>query len=551
MTEISSSRRNARRLQTVGLAALLMVAFFLLIRVLMVPDPGGRLLWVRAQNLEERGLVQQALRQYQLLAQTHPQSPYAPAALLHCGDLLRDLARAGESGRISEALDFYQQLASRYPQHSLAGDALLRSGELYLRDLKLLPRARATYQTILRDYPNNAALASEATLRLGEVAQIARDGKTARAQFQQVLRLFPKQSERCAEAQYRLGETYETLFSDADRRIWARNAYEATIRNYPGSAWAGKAKERLGILVWGETAPRERRVLIQTDALPDEGQKSSSLIDALRMILAARGVFADGTVLRGWSLEPFYIGFSPDNPASVLKPAFAPWKNVVSSAGLVYRLHDGGPADEALQDLQRELDDAHATLIYAGRWQFVAGYDSLRDEVLLQNGGEMQPLPVKDFVKDWARRSEFGDYSLLSFHTPAEMPRPANASTQLTKPQPKTTPTPRPTPTAKIRARALLAWKNAPATRWIAMRRNAAAFLDIAAAKLKSPALKQAAVEFRASADALQNAAKILPATLGPGELSNASRRALENAAREIEKARDAERRATDILTAI
>lgn len=399
MTEISSPNRNARLIQKVGLAAILVFVFLLLIRVLMVPDPGGKLLWIRAQNLEERGLVQQALRQYQLLAQTHPQSSYAPAALLHCGDLLRDLARAGESGRVSQALEFYQQLANNYPTHQLAGDALLRSGELYLRDLKVLPRARATYSDILKEYPRNAALASEATLRLGEVAQIGRDGKTARTQFQQVLRLFPKESERCAEAQYRLGETYETLFSDADRRIWARNAYEATIRNYPGSAWAGKAKERLGILVWGETAPRERRVLIKTTALPDEGEKSS-LLESLSMVLGARGIVADETVLQGWSLEPFYAGFSVNNPSALVSPSFIGWKNVVSNAGLVYRVYDGGPSDEALQDLQHELDDAHATLVYTGQWKFAAGYDSLRDEVLLQNGGEMQPLKVKDFVKD-------------------------------------------------------------------------------------------------------------------------------------------------------
>jgi hypothetical protein len=48
-------------------------------------------------------------------------------------------------------------------------------------------------------------------------------------------------------------------------------------------------------MVWVDTAPRERRVQIETKPLPDEGTEAGSLLNAMRMVLAARGVLVNDT----------------------------------------------------------------------------------------------------------------------------------------------------------------------------------------------------------------------------------------------------------------
>lgn len=713
--------KTSRRLQNAALAVLIACGLWLLLSLLLVPDPGGKLLFARAQSLEARGLVQPALRQYMLLAEAHATSPYAAQALLHAGDLMVDLARAGDTPQFTEAVATYDKLATTYPQHILAGAALLRAADILTSDLRSPARARTIYNRVLQEYPNNREYAAEAMLRLGRVAQDERDGKTAQSWFQRVLQRYPAETQRSAEAQFRLGETYETLFSGKDHKLWARNAYDATIKNYPRSVWAGKAKERLGLMVWVETAPRERRVLIETKPLPDEGTEADSLLGAIRMVLAARGIVVNDTVLRGWGMEPFFAGYSQRNASLVVTPPFEVWENVAANTGLAYQLRNAKDAKDAVKLLQYELDDAHTALVYTGKWRLVAGYDSARNEVQLQSrGARYDTETAASLVAQWKQRSPLGSpFGLLSFHTPGEVTRLKNplvttdraqepaaptplaalgnhataqpastekpleprlsplaaptfvykldalnernahrrairqAATWMRRPRdadgnllnlaalhalegamkrlatkdapPDESNEPLPPPTGQLpvraqdnaalestdtrngsppggatgstatpapnggeeaapaatpsaptapslvvpspnapattpaidkvqRARALLAWRGTPLQRWVAARRQAAAYLDMAAARLNQASLRRAADEFRNSVTALENAANVLPAgnALGTdGVLNERARRAFETAAREVGRARLAETRATNLMSSV
>lgn len=412
-TTVTTRRLDA---QTVGLWGFFILALVLALRLLLVPDPGGKLLLARAQRLEGVGMMDQALRQYALLASTHPTSPYAPQALQRQADILTEKARGGESARFQEAIAIYRRLADAYPQNPAAGQALLSIGAIYMVDLNDTEHARTAYEEVLKSYPNNAEYASEATLRLGRVAFTARDGKAAQTWLQKVLQKYSTFPERCAEAQFHLGETYETLFKNKET---ARNAYEATVKNYPQSVWAGNAKERLGLLMYTEQAPRARRVLISVAAnVP--GTESNDLDSALLTLLAARGLDISETTLRGWSMEPFFAGLDTSDPGRTVSFPGESWVNTVTNAGLRYSVLSSDEKN-ALSDLQQELDDGHLSLLYNGAWRLASGYDSQRNQVFLQSGAQQQKIATADLAKSWNRRSSIGGaFSLVSFSAPGE-----------------------------------------------------------------------------------------------------------------------------------
>jgi TolA-binding protein len=420
----------------------------LLLRLLLTPDPAGNF-FARAQRLEADGQWELALKHYDVVVQTHPESPYAPRALKQQGDILSGLARrAGDEKGFRRSLETYERLANNYPENPLAGEALLAAGTIATTDLRDTKSARRIYSAVLERYPNNQDYYSEGLLRLGRLALIEGNGKLAQSLLQRVLQRYVRFPERCAEAQYHLGVAYQTLFKN---KQWARNAYEATMQRYPQSVWAGNARERLGLLVWDETRGQvpARRVMIKVAPLPDEGFASGSLLAALRLLLAARGIEAGSAVLEGWSLTPFYCGFVPSAPSHVVTAPFNEVENIAGNVGLNYTTISSKDEKSALGALQRELDLAHLPIVYNNGWTLAVGYDSDQNQVFLQNhGASFETLSVKDFSKTWQKAPPGGgNFTLLSFHTPGEHaasgPKPrviANID--------ETTPTPRPTPTA-------------------------------------------------------------------------------------------------------
>lgn len=430
------------RTSTLILATLLTVSVCLsFLWLLFAPDPAAGL-FAKAQQLEAAGQTSMALRHYQLLVASQPTSFYAPRSLMRSADLLAARAqRTNDMAGFREAMAAYKTLQIEFPSDTLAKEAMLNAGQIATENLKDYKVAREIYQLLLSKAGDNPDTAALATLKLGRLALLEGDAKGAISQLQTVITTWPRLPDRAAEAQYHLGLVYELLTKQKD---WASRAYEAVIARYPASSWATDAREKLGFLVFLDTRGQRsaRRVMLDISPVPDDGVAGGALWNTLRPLLAARGLDADQTLLRGWSLIPFYAGVDTANPGKTVQVRFDPFENVLSNVGLRFTVKSGGDPKAALRDLQDDLDNAGQPMVHlsngsAKGWALVIGYDSDRAEVMIQRrGARYDTLAARVFVQQWKPNSPLGNsYTLLKFSVPGQKPVPA----------PSLTPTPSPT----------------------------------------------------------------------------------------------------------
>ena len=418
------------------LTVALLAALILIGRVLIAPDAGASL-FSKARQLEEAGQIALALRHYALVSDRHPESGLAPQALLKRGELLSARGRANKNtDDLRNAMNAYARLAENYPDNELSNDALFDAGEIAAEDLSDGVSARKFYKLVMERNSDKSDATALATTKLGRLALAEGDGKTALDLLQSVFAGWPNNAEAGAEAQFHLGVLYETLLSDRNK---AQRAYDATLKRYPNSVWAGDARERLGLLAYNDQLGRRpvRRVLLDIAPLPEldglaDPRKGSDLWAALDILLGARGLKVEPTLTRGWSLLPFYCGIDRTKPGRIVKPgeSFDPFNNVASNAGLRYTLKYGGTAESSLRDLQNDLDSAREPLVYIenggeGRWMLCVGYDSERGEVYLQDkGAQFDTLAVESFARMWKARSKFKQgFTMFSFLGQGEKPR--------------------------------------------------------------------------------------------------------------------------------
>lgn len=623
------------------LAVPLLLALVLLSYLAIRPDPAA-LHFHRAQKLQVAGQSQAALRLYALIVSSLPDSSYAPLSLMQQGEILTSQARrSGDEMRYREALEVYEMLAEKYPSHSLAGEALIAAAEIATNDLQNTKKAAALYKHLLKKYPGSPEYASEATLRLGRIALQENDGENAQKYFSQVLKKYTRFAERSAEAQYHLGITLETLQGNQSA---ARSAYEATIKNWPHSRWAGNAKERLGLLFYSSSDARPaRRVLLETETMP--ALKGDQQLDILKLLLAARGLEVGEAVIRGWSLAPFRVGYFPQSAGKTV-PHREEFSTIAANVGLVYERKTETEAARAYKQLRDELDIGHAPFVRLDEWALVTGYDSAQDEIyLLYPGGKQETLEGKVLSEKWKKEK----YEFLTFHAAGEKlrattaqekpdsnskksvslelsaptyhyklprlslknahqrtlrraailmlrPRESEAllnvealralaeemgelSTLPLSPVPKpeareesgreasgnpseesTSPSPSPSapsgaasssaPLAQFQAKQAKRWKElhpwfgGPRRHWIESRRDAAAYLEIAARDLKNNRLQRAAEELHTAMRALRAIETVLPSVESFNENPEATRAALEEVATQLQAAHDAEKRA-------
>ncbi len=444
------------------LAALPAILILALLMRAMLPDPTADMFY-KAKRMEDAGQYDLALRHYAVLLSSHPNSSYAPQALEGTASILAALGRPdGNVIKLRGAVDTYKKLADTYPANPLAGSALSSAATIAMTDLNDLPLAKTLYSTLLERYSSSRDYAPEAMVKLGRIALSQRDGENAQMWFQRVLQRYPKQTERCAEAQYHLGVAYETLWPDAKHKEWAKSAYEATFKRYPQSVYASDAKERLGLLYYTDSAsrPAARRVLIDVPSVPPIDLKDpSGMLNALRLELGARGLNVGESVLRGWTLTPFYVGYQATDPSRAVTFPDVQWENIISNAGLRYAPLSGGNSANALRDLQRELDMAQPPLIFNGRWNLAVGYDSNRGLVYLQNGARLETVSTQELAASWQASSPIGGaFGMIGFGTRGSRPTLATNTSRIearlsATPQPKsidspnTAPTPAPTAT--------------------------------------------------------------------------------------------------------
>jgi tetratricopeptide (TPR) repeat protein len=460
-----------------AIAICLSLALFL--SLILTPDPVGNMFF-RALNLENRGAIPQALGRYELIAQRHPNSPYAPRALAREAELLEARGKqSSDAPTLRRAAAIYQHLAKSYPDNPESPAALQSAGELATKNLNDRPLARAIYSQILEQNGETTEVGAEALVQLARLQIQDGQGKEAQKVLQGVIRKWNGNSKVGAQAQYFLGMCYETLFKNRD---WARRAYDQVIAQYPSSEWATQAKVQLGLLEFaGRRGPPTRRVLLDIAPLPDENDAQTpddSVWSALRVALAVRGLSGDPVLSRGYSLAPFYAGLNVNDPGKTVEPPFDVWENAVGAAGYRYSIKGGGREDEALRDLQDELNAAHVPLVFWQRdgkptWSVCVGYDSERGEVMLQNrGAQFDTLAAKAWAASWKIPSEFGKPFTLISLVPSGQGKNPTANPSLT-PTPLPTPLPNQTPAPIIEGPPAFVWQIAPLKEAAPVRRTA------------------------------------------------------------------------------
>lgn len=430
----------------------IVVVLGLFAKLILTPDPEGDF-FLKAGRLEHSGATALALKNYELIVARHPNSPYAPRALLRIGDLLAAQGRqSGNKTILRQSVEAYVKLARSYPQDASALPALESAGTIASQDLSDRPLARGIYAQIIRTNGQESEIGATAIVKLARLSIQDGDGERAKALLIEVLRRWKTNVTIGSEAEYFLGLCYETVFRNLD---WATRAYDDVIHSYPNSQWVGDAKERLGLIEFHKSQGRKptRRVMLNIQPLPDNtdavGDNDNSMWNALRLVLAARGLSGNTTLLQGYSLTPFYAGLDLNNPGAVVNSQADAWSNVASAAGFRFTIEGGGKSEEALRNLQDDLDVAHLPLVYwqdggQGRWSLAVGYDTERGEVMLQNrGAQFDTLAVPAWSPKWKVQSSFGkNYTVISFFIPSKIPNPKLTPTPAPTPQPGQTPAP-------------------------------------------------------------------------------------------------------------
>ena len=145
-----------------------------------------------------------------------------------------------QNGRFAEALKDFQSVVDSFPQSSYADDALLDMATYQLEVARDHAAAQAAADRLLKEYPasDSAPMAYVLAGRL-TIAQSRTPAAidTALASFERVPRLFPS-SPAVAAARFYTGDTLR----QANRTDDALGHFRSVILEYPRSLWAARAE---------------------------------------------------------------------------------------------------------------------------------------------------------------------------------------------------------------------------------------------------------------------------------------------------------------------
>ncbi len=196
-------------------------------------------------ELAEKELLSQkmeaALADYRFIARDHPQSRYAPAALLRQGELY-----GGYYRNFPAALEAYESLAYNYPRASEVPRALLRTAEIHLLQY-LDPTSAAAYlERIRKEFPRFEG-EDEVLFLLARAYGGAGEDERQAAALAELIERFPK-SNRAAEGRWILAYALlgQRRYADADREF-RKLLYLSTERESTAKARWGMAQSLEGM----------------------------------------------------------------------------------------------------------------------------------------------------------------------------------------------------------------------------------------------------------------------------------------------------------------
>jgi outer membrane protein assembly factor BamD (BamD/ComL family) len=185
--------------------------------------------------------MEAALAGYRYIARDHPQSRYAPAALLRQGDLY-----GGYYRNFPAALEAYESLVYNYPRASEAPRALLRTAEIHLLQYLDPSSAAADLERIRKKFPRYEE-GDEVLFLLSRAYGAAGEDERQAATLAELTERFPK-SKRAAEGRWMLAYALlgQRRYADADREF-RKLLYLSTERDSMVKARWGMAQSLEGM----------------------------------------------------------------------------------------------------------------------------------------------------------------------------------------------------------------------------------------------------------------------------------------------------------------
>jgi len=186
---------------------------FLLLAAAACADPAQER-YEQAQKALLAQKMETALADFRAAAREHPQSRYAPAALLRLGELYGSYFRD-----FPAALEAYDSLVFNYPRASEVPLALLRTAEIHLLQY-LDPAAAATdLERVRKGFPRFERM-DEVLFLLAQAYNALRDGDRQGKVLVELMERYPK-SPRAAEGRWMLGYAFlgQRRYTDAEREF--------------------------------------------------------------------------------------------------------------------------------------------------------------------------------------------------------------------------------------------------------------------------------------------------------------------------------------------
>ncbi len=180
----------------------------------------------------EAGSPALALREFQILLDTHPGDAYWGSAWIGKARALADL------GRLTEAVAAYQGLPTALPEHPRAAEALWSAAQLLERN-DALSAAAAAYLELAERYPNDSG-APLARFRAGLLHYRLGDSAGAAAAWEALARWYPAH-ERTQAAHFWLGKTA----LQAGRTVSGTAYLDLAVKEGPWSFYGLRAADLL------------------------------------------------------------------------------------------------------------------------------------------------------------------------------------------------------------------------------------------------------------------------------------------------------------------
>ena len=185
--------------------------------------------------------MEAALADYRYIARDHPQSRYAPAALLRQGDLY-----GGYFRNFPAALEAYDSLVYNYPKASEVPRALLSTAEIHLFQYLDPATAAANLERIRKEFPRFER-EDEALFLLARAYGAAGEDERQAAALKELTERYPK-SNRAAEGRWMLAYALlgQRRYAEADREF-RKLLYLSTERESTVQARWGVAQSLEGM----------------------------------------------------------------------------------------------------------------------------------------------------------------------------------------------------------------------------------------------------------------------------------------------------------------